>query len=243
MRRAAAAVAMFALAVIAAAPSFADGRDDEPEMIEVPVWVTTPAGTSPGDLPPEAFELRVNDEVQPIELFDTFAVAGDHAGYLLGFHRRDDGPGTVQLRIDGVAHAYWHGRFGQASKDSFDGFFLADTSRGGVEKSGVPIEVFTDPGAKGAEIDIRFPRGDVAGLLGEEDDGIGLFLNVINEFGDRTVTARKHILFDARTRSCGPLTVRQWFDLPPGRYIGRACLTLRGSVVGFTRTEFVVGEP
>lgn len=241
MRRPAAVVAMFALAAIAAAPSFADGLDDEPEMIEVPVWVTTAPGA--GELSPEAFELRVNDEVQPIELFDTFAAEGDHAGYLLGFHRRDDGPGTVQLRIDGVAHAYWHGRFGATSKANFDGFFLADTSRSGIEKSGVPIDLVADPGAKGAGIDVRFPREDVSVLLREGDDGIGLFLNVINEFGDRFIAARKHILYDARTRSRDPLTVRQWFDLPPGKYIGRAFLTLRGSVVGFARTEFVVEEP
>jgi hypothetical protein len=49
---------------------------------------------------------------------------------------------------------------------------------------------------------------------------------------------QRQLLFDPL--NSGRTGFREWYQLPQGRYIARAFMTLRDTVIGFTRTEFTV---
>lgn len=200
------------------------------------VYVTLGPGSTPDALTRDAFELHANGEAQPIEVFGVEGHGDQFAEVLIGFRRPDDLEGKIALDIhsDVIASVRGRGRYGPALHDNFDGYFLADTSKSGVEASGVRLDVVAEQGKDGTSFTVVLPRDDPH--RGGADEGV--YLNVVNEWGDRVVFEQTQLLFEGV--GSGRTVLWQSLDLPPGKYIARAFFTIHGAVAGFTRREIVV---
>lgn len=200
------------------------------------VYVTFRPGAGSDPLSYEKVELRANGEPQTVDLFLVHDVGYGQAEVLIGFRRPDDHEGqiTLDLHSDDVASVRMRGRYGPALHDNFDGYFLADTSRGGVESSGVRLDVVVDASREGTTFSVVLPRDDPH--HGGSDEGV--YLNVINEWGDRVAFEQTQLTFEGV--GSGRTVLWESLDLPPGKYIARAFCTIHGSVAGFTRKELVV---
>lgn len=232
--------ALFVLACAALAAAQPVGAHSD-EIVEVPVWLSIDPQSGPAGVSRDAFELRVNGKPQPIDFFEVWDESVTSVTCLLGFRRIDDEAGRLEVTFDGepVRLLRTRGRFGPALHDHYDGLLLGVTWRDGVETSGVPLELRVSPGAQGAELAIAFPRdASVQPLPAQRDRGEGLYVCIINEWGDRMAFEQRQLLFDPL--DSGRTGFREWYRLPPGRYIARAFMTLHDTVIGFTRTEFTI---
>jgi hypothetical protein len=231
--------ASFVLACAAATAAAQPVGAHSDEIVEVPVWLTTAPGSY--DLTRAEFELRVNGKPQPIDFFEVWDESDYGVTCLLGFRRIDDDAGRVEVTAGGepVRSIRWRSRFGPALHDHYDGLLLGVTWRDGVETSGVPLELRVSPGYEGAELAVAFPRhATEQPLPARRDHGEGLYVCIINEWGDRMAFEQRQLLFDPL--DSGRTGFSEWYRLPQGHYIARAFMTLHDTVIGFTRTEFTV---
>jgi hypothetical protein len=211
------------------------------EIVEVPVWLSPAPDSGPSGLTSEGFDLIVDGKPHPIDFFEVWDQSDSGAMCLLGFRRLDDEAEKIEVKFGGepVQMVRWHGRVGPALHDHYDGLLLGVTWRDGVETSGVPLELRVSPGPEGAELAIAFPRGaSEQPLPPRRGRGEGLYVCIINEWGDRMAFEQRQLLFDPL--NSGRTGFREWYRLPQGRYIARAFMTLHDTVIGFTRTEFTV---
>jgi hypothetical protein len=211
------------------------------EIVEVPVWLSMAPRLDAPALTREAFELRVNGKPQPINFFEVWDESVAGVMCVLGFYRDDDEAGKLEVKVDDeeVRTLRSRGRLGPALHDHYDGLLLGVTSREGVETGGVPLQIQVSPYAQGAYLSIGFPReGPSPDVPAARDRGEGLYVCIINEWGERMAFTQRQLLFDPLYS--GRSGFRQWYTLPQGRYIARAFVTLHDTVIGFTRTEFTV---
>ena len=168
--------------------------------------------------------------------------------YLLAFHRRDRSPGTIDVRVNGLprgATVRFRTGYGEASaKKNINQLVLADIITNDLDQNGVALDGFVKPAKGGAELSVGFPREQLVPLLDTADPSIELYLYVMNPKGETVQFGSKHVVFDEESRKGeGRIGLKQWFDLPPGKYVAKALMTIHGSTaMGFTRGEFTVEE-
>jgi len=94
----------------------------------------------------------------------------------------------------------------------------------------------------GADVAISFPRAEVIPQLVDATPAVELLIYIFDEKGATAGFKSKRITFDAAARvNSGYVTIREPFDLPPGRYAAKALLRVAGtSAVGFVRRDFTV---
>ncbi len=211
------------------------------EIVEVPVWLSTAPHSDASGATSEGFELHVNGKVQPIPFLDVWRESAAGALCILGFYRDDDEAGKLEVTFEGgsVQALRGRGRFGPALHDHYDGMLLGITSRDGLENGGVPLQIQVSPFSLGAYLSIGFPSEVSAlDLPPKRDHGEGLYVCIINEWGDRLAFSQRQLFFDPIYS--GHTGFRQWYTLPKGNYIARAFMTLQDTVIGFTRTDFTI---
>lgn len=168
--------------------------------------------------------------------------------YLLAFHRRDNNRGEITVRVNNLprgAVVRFRTGFGEAGmKKNVNQLVLADIITNDLEQNGVSLDGFVKPAKGGAELSVRFPREQVVTLLDKDDPSLELYLYVMDPSGAAVKFESKHVVFDEQSRKGeGRIGLKQWFDLPPGKYVGKALMTIHGSTaMGFTRGEFTVEE-
>ncbi len=159
--------------------------------------------------------------------------ASQQVAYLLAFHRHDNNRGEITVRVNNLPR-----------RKNVNQLVMADVITNDLEQNGVALDGFVKPAKGGAELSVRFPREQVVSLLDAADPSIELYLYVMDSSGSAVKFESKHVAFDEKSRQGeGRIGLKQWFDLPPGKYVAKALMTVHGSTaMGFTRGEFTVDE-
>jgi VWFA-related protein len=168
--------------------------------------------------------------------------------YILGFQRRTNGDGTIDVRVNGLprgAHVSFRPGFGgPAKKGPVDPLQLADIMLNDVPQNGLTLKSGVTVSDGAAEVAVAFNRAEVVPQLPEKGGALDLFLYVFDKGGAVVQVLSKQLGFDGDARvPTGWVTLHETFQLPAGTYSVKALTRIAGTnVLGFTRDDFTIGE-
>lgn len=169
--------------------------------------------------------------------------------YILGFQRRTNGEGKIDVRVSGLprgANVSFRPGFGAATqkRGPLDPLQIADILLNDVPQNGLALKSGVTTTEKAAEIAVAFSRAEVVPQLPEGGGTLDVYLYVFDKNGAVVETMSKQLAFDESSRvPTGWVTLKETFQLPPGTYAAKALVRVAGtSVLGFSRNDFTIGE-
>lgn len=183
-----------------------------------------------------------NDLVKAVDTL----VEAQQMVYLLGFHQGDRKRGSISVRVNGLprgAEVSYREGFGYTpQKAGLDSLQLADILLNDVPQAGVSLNAGVKPSEGGAEVAVSFGRAEVVPQLVDQSPSVEVLLYVFDERGRAVGFKAKRINFSGAGRvNTGYLTLREPFELPPGKYAAKILLRISGTrSLGFARRDFTV---
>jgi VWFA-related protein len=180
-----------------------------------------------------------------VEAVDTLMKA-QRVAYVLGFHQGNRKQGRVTVRVTGAPRgsevSYREG-FGYASEGkALDALQLADIILNDVPQAGVSLQSAVTPAEGTAEVAVSFARAEVVPQLIEASPAVELLMYIFDARGGAVDFKSKRIAFNAAARvNSGYVTLREPFELPPGKYTAKVLLRIAGTKsMGFVKRDFAV---
>ncbi len=168
--------------------------------------------------------------------------------YILGFQRRTNGDGTIDVRVNSLprgARVSFRPGFGApVKKGPVDPLQLADIMLNAVPQNGLTLKSGVTISDGAAEVAVAFNRAEVVPQLPEKGGALDLFLYVFDRSGSVVQVLSRRIAFDGDARvPTGWVTLHETFQLPAGTYAAKALTRIAGTnVLGFARNDFTLGE-
>jgi VWFA-related protein len=180
-----------------------------------------------------------------VEAVDTLMKA-QRVAYVLGFRQGNRKQGRVTVRVTGAPHgsevSYREG-FGYASEPTaLDSLQIADIILNDVPQAGVSLQSAVTPADGSAEVAVSFARAEVVPQLVEASPAVDVLMYIFDAHGGAVDFKSKRIGFSGAARvNSGYVTLREPFELPPGKYTAKVLLRIAGTKsMGFIKRDFAV---
>ena len=166
--------------------------------------------------------------------------------YLLGFQRRDDRGGDIDVRLTGVprgTRVTFRPGFGKPVRNGeVDPLQLADVLINDVPQTGLRVASRIEPRAGGAEIEFALFPQEIVPQLVDRSPYVDAMLYVFDANGAAMMVKSKRIAFDEKRKdSNAPIVLRERLDAPPGRYVAKLVAHIAGTrSLGFAKREVEV---
>jgi VWFA-related protein len=180
-----------------------------------------------------------------VEAVDTL-IQAQRIVYVLGFRQGDRKRGRISVRVNGLprgAQVSYREGFGYTPQsNTIDSLQLADILLNDVPQSGVALKagVLMSPGK--AEVAVSFARAEVVPQLLDKSPDVEILMYIFDEHGAAVASKARRINFTGPGRvNTGYVTLREAFDLPPGKYAAKVMLRITGTKsLGFVRRDFTM---
>jgi len=180
-----------------------------------------------------------------VDAVDTLMKA-QRVAYVLGFRQGDRKKGRVSVRVTGAPRgsevSYREG-FGYAAESTaLDALQLADIILNDVPQAGVSLQSGVTPADGGAEVAVSFARAEVVPQLVDASPAVEVLMYIFDAHGGAVDFKSKRIALTGAARvNSGYLTLREPFELPPGKYTAKVLLRITGTKsMGFIKRDFAV---
>ena len=164
--------------------------------------------------------------------------AAQESYYLLGFTRRGDGEGTIDVRVAGlprgvrVSHRTGYGK--PAAATDIDPLQLADVVTNDIARNDLTLTLDAAPRDGGAELSVALRPSEAAA---QRATGLDAYVYVFDANGATAFTKTLRLPADAAG-------IRERVPLPPGRYVVKVLVHAAGTAsLGFARASFEVTPP
>jgi VWFA-related protein len=168
--------------------------------------------------------------------------------YILGFQRRTNGNGSIDVRVNGLprgAHVTFRPGFGApVKKGPVDALQLADIMLNDVPQNGLTVKAGVTVSETATEIAVAFNRAEVVPQLAGKENALDLFIYLFDSKGAVISVVSRRVEFDEKARvPTGWVTLHETFPIPPGTYTAKALVRIAGTnILGFSRSDFTSGE-
>ncbi|HXH92455.1 MAG TPA: VWA domain-containing protein [Thermoanaerobaculia bacterium] len=166
--------------------------------------------------------------------------------YVLGFSSAGRKHGKITVRVNGLPHgsevSYREG-FGYVPPGkNVDALQLADILLNDVPQSGATLDAGVTSADGTSVLAVAFNRAEVVPQLPNASPGIELLIYILDEHGSTVGFKSKRVSLTGPARvPTGYLTLREPFELPPGKYTAKVLFRIMGTrVLGYVRRDFVV---
>jgi VWFA-related protein len=183
-----------------------------------------------------------NDLVQAVDSL----MNAQRVAYVLGFHPGNRKQGRVAVRVTGAPRgsevSYREGFGYTAEGAALDSLQLADIIINDVPQAGVSLQSAVTPSDGVAEVAVSVARAELVPQLVDASPSIEVLLYIFDAHGAAVDFKSKRIAFNAAARvPSGYVTLREPFELPPGKYTAKVLLRIAGTKsMGFVKREFTV---
>jgi VWFA-related protein len=180
-----------------------------------------------------------------VEAVDTLMKA-QRVAYVLGFRQGDRKKGRVSVRVTGAPRgsevSYREGFGYVAESNALDSLQLADIILNDVPQAGVSLQSSVTPSDGGAEVAVSFARAEVVPQLVDASPSVEVLMYVFDAHGGAVDFKSKRIALTGAARvNSGYVTLREPFELPPGKYTAKVLLRIAGTkAMGFVKRDFIV---
>jgi VWFA-related protein len=180
-----------------------------------------------------------------VEAVDTLMKA-QRVAYVLGFRQGDRKQGRVSVRVNGAPRgsevSYREGFGYTAEPAALDSLQIADIILNDVPQAGVSLQSAVTVTDGAAEVAVSFARAEVVPQLVDASPSVELLIYIFDAHGGAVDFKSKRIAFNGAARvNSGYVTLREPFELPPGKYTAKVLLKIAGTKsMGFVKREFVV---
>ncbi len=180
-----------------------------------------------------------------VEAVDTLMKA-QRVAYVLGFRQGNRKKGRVTVRVTGAPRgsevSYREG-FGYAeAPTAIDSLQIADIILNDVPQAGVSLQSAVTLADSGAEVAVSFARAEVVPQLVDASPSVEVLIYIFDAHGGAVEYKSKRIAFTGAARvNSGYITLREPFELPPGKYTAKVLLRIAGTKsMGFIKRDFAV---
>ncbi|MBV9071797.1 MAG: VWA domain-containing protein [Acidobacteria bacterium] len=180
-----------------------------------------------------------------VDAVDTLMKA-QRVAYVLGFRQGDRKKGRITVHVKGAPRgsevSYREG-FGYAAESAaIDSLQLADIILNDVPQAGLSLQSAVRPADGGAEVAVSFARAEVVPQLVDASPAVEVLLYIFDAHGGAVDFKSKRIAFTGTARvNTGYVTLREPFELPPGKYTAKVLLRVEGTKsMGFIKRDFTI---
>jgi hypothetical protein len=183
-----------------------------------------------------------NDLVEAVDAL----MKAQRVAYVLGFRQGDRKKGRITVHVNGAPRgsevSYREGFGYAAAPSALDSLQLADIVINDVPQAGVSLQSAVTLADGGAEVAVSFARAEVVPQLVDASPAVEVLMYIFDAHGGAVDFKSKRIAFNAAARvNSGYVTLREPFELPPGKYTAKVLLRIAGTKsMGFVKRDFAV---